>query len=211
MGEPASGDYFSNHANKLRFPWSLYHQPIVCCIAAAIDAAPGGRVLNVGSGPFLELERLPEGREYVACDVDERAVEEARRIHGDRLADAVVIQAGAELPFDDGEMDVVFACDVIEHVHDVSGFLLGLRRVLRPGGALFLTTPNYGLSTLPLIEATALEWTARRQGFSRRHIHPSKMSRRSLQAALRRADLDGIRVRRISLGWVLFAKSLRPR
>ena len=211
MGEPVGDDYFGNHANKLRFPWSLYHRPIVRAVARAIEDAPGDRVLNVGSGPFLELDQLPPGREYVASDVDARAIEEAVRVHGPRLADAVVTEVGADLPFDDGEMDVVFACDVIEHVLDVAGFLAKLRRVLRPGGSLFLTTPNYGLSTLPLIEATALEWTARRQGFSRRHIHPSKMNRRRLRRALSEADFEGIGVRRISLGWVLFAESTRPR
>lgn len=47
------------------------------------------------------------------------------------------------LPFDDGRFDVVLYCEVIEHMtHDPLRSLLTLKRVLRPGGALILTTPN---------------------------------------------------------------------
>lgn len=52
-----------------------------------------------------------------------------------------------QLPFSDGAFDFVFAFDVIEHL--VGGtewqlqFLRELRRVIRPLGMVFLTTPNW--------------------------------------------------------------------
>jgi 2-polyprenyl-3-methyl-5-hydroxy-6-metoxy-1,4-benzoquinol methylase len=40
-------------------------------------------------------------------------------------------------------MDTVICCETIEHVPDPPGAVRELARVLRPGGRLFLTTPNY--------------------------------------------------------------------
>jgi SAM-dependent methyltransferase len=46
-------------------------------------------------------------------------------------------------PFSDMEFDVVFFCEILEHLlHDALVALREIRRVLKPGGALVLTTPN---------------------------------------------------------------------
>jgi SAM-dependent methyltransferase len=46
-----------------------------------------------------------------------------------------------QLPFPDGRLDVVLACDVLEHLlHDAQA-VAEIRRVLRPGGHLILTVP----------------------------------------------------------------------
>ena len=208
MGE-ASSDYFANHALKLRFPWSLYHKPLVRAVAEEIARDPGRRVLNVGSGPFSELPHLPPDREYFACDIDPRAVDAVRELHGS-LVDAAVSEPDAPLPYEAAEFDIVFACDVIEHVPAPLEWTADLARVLKPGGRLILTTPNYGFSTLSLIESTLLELIARRNGFSRRDIHPSKLDRRSLDRILQQAGLTDRRVRKTSLSWVLVGSALKP-
>lgn len=201
-------DYFSNHRLKLRFPWRLYHGPIVRELSRAIQSAPGGDILNVGSGPFLELEKLPDtGARFTVCDIDPRAVELAKSLHGDRISRAVTIDAGGPLPLDDSAFDLVVSMDVIEHVPDPGPWLAEIVRVMRPGSQLFLTTPNYGFSTLGLIERTALEVIARAQGFSRRDLHPSKFHRRRLERALEAAGLIDVRVSSIALGWVLAARA----
>lgn len=47
------------------------------------------------------------------------------------------------LPFEDGAFDVVLYCEVLEHMtDDPLRSLLELKRLLRPGGKLILTTPN---------------------------------------------------------------------
>jgi len=48
----------------------------------------------------------------------------------------------AALPFDDGAFDIVLCVEGIEHVVDRHRTLRELRRVLRPGGRLVITTPN---------------------------------------------------------------------
>ena len=44
--------------------------------------------------------------------------------------------------FKDDAFDVVWAGETLEHAADVSGLLAEVRRVLRPGGTLLVTTPN---------------------------------------------------------------------
>lgn len=52
-------------------------------------------------------------------------------------------------PIGDGEADLVFAGQVIEHLwpEEITGFLLESRRVLRPGGTLAIDSPNRRVTT----------------------------------------------------------------
>jgi SAM-dependent methyltransferase len=60
------------------------------------------------------------------------------------------------LPYADASFDAVLSCGVLEHVRDPDGSLEELRRVLRPGGTLYVyKLPN---------RFSYLEWVARRLG-----------------------------------------------
>src|SRR5882724_13318242 len=114
---PHELDYFSNHRLKLRFPWRLYHGPIVSALERALAESPGPSVLNLGSGPFFELAHLRDsGRRFTVCDVDPRAVELAKQLYAARLASADVLEPGGRLPYPDHSFDAVVSMDVIEHV-----------------------------------------------------------------------------------------------
>jgi len=204
-------DYFSNHQHKLRFPWSLYHRPIVDALGRVLRHSPGPDVLNVGSGPFFELADIGplgrDGRKITVCDIDPRAVELAKELHGQTIARADVITAGEPLPYADAVFDLVVSMDVIEHVPEPLPWLREVLRVLRPGGLLFMTTPNYASISLDLIEKTALEAIARMQGFSRKNLHPSKMTPSRLRELLDEAGAVQTEIRPISMGWVLASES----
>ncbi len=132
-------------------------------------------------------------------------------MHGARLAGATVVEPGGPLPYADSSFDLALSMDVIEHLPRPGPWLSEVVRVIRPGGELFLTTPDYGaFSLLPVLERTVLEAIARAQGFSRRGIHPTRFDRASLATALRDAGLVDVRVDTISLGWVLAARARRP-
>jgi 2-polyprenyl-3-methyl-5-hydroxy-6-metoxy-1,4-benzoquinol methylase len=201
-------DYFSNHRLKLRFPWSLYHRPIVHELGAALRDVRGSRVLNIGSGPFFELDELEAtDKRFTLCDIDPRAVELAERLHGNALEATTVIAATGTLPYASASFHAVVSMDVIEHVVDPLPWLTESLRVLKPGGLLFLTTPNYASLSQRAIENTALELIARAQGFSRKTMHPTKLDADRLTTLLRRAGVERVRIAPIALGWVLAARA----
>ena len=205
-----SVDYFSNHRNKLRFPWRLYHQPIVNELATALTASVGTEVLNLGSGPFFELSSLPKlDKRFTLCDIDPRALTVAREIHGAALAGTDMLTPGAPLLYPSAHFDAVVSMDVVEHLIDPLPWLQDALRVLKPGGLLFLTTPNYASRSLRAIENTALEAIARTQGFSRKDLHPSKLDTPSLYSLLARAGAKNAVTKQISFGWVLAAYAWR--
>ena len=203
-------DYFSNHRLKLRFPWRLYHAPIVRELEAALALTAGADVLNLGSGPFFELSELPrQNKRFTLCDIDPRALSLAERIHGAALASTDALTANAPLPYPDARFDAVVSMDVVEHVHDPLPWLQSALRVLKPGGLLFLTTPNYASYSLRALEGTVLELIARQQGFSRRKLHPSKLTAEKLELLLERAGAKNAVIKPISLGWALSAVARR--
>lgn len=203
-------DYFSNHRLKLRFPWRLYHAPIVRELQRALSITPGSDVLNLGSGPFLELSELAgQHKRFTLCDIDPRALALATQIHGPALVGTDTVAADAPLPYPDARFDAVISMDVVEHVVDPLPWLRGALRVLKPGGLLFLTTPNYASRSLRALESTVLELIAQSQGFSRRHLHPSKLDAGELTRLLSQAGAKDARVQPISFGWALSAFARR--
>jgi 2-polyprenyl-3-methyl-5-hydroxy-6-metoxy-1,4-benzoquinol methylase len=95
------------------------------------------RVLEVGCGMGQLAERmhLELDAEVVAIDQSERMVELTRK----RGVDAHVADV-QELPYDDGEFDVVVAAWMLYHVPDVERALDEIARVLRPAGRLVTAT-----------------------------------------------------------------------
>ena len=49
---------------------------------------------------------------------------------------------GVPLPFDDAAFDWIVSSEVVEHIDDIEQYIPEFARVLRPGGLMFLTTPD---------------------------------------------------------------------
>jgi SAM-dependent methyltransferase len=101
------------------------------------------RALDLGCGDGRLGAELDAG-ELTAADVSALALERARR----RLPKArfIELEPDAPLPLHDAAFDLVLCAETIEHVRDVQLLLSEIRRVLRQGGTLALTTP----ANLPL-------------------------------------------------------------
>lgn len=193
-------DYFPNHRSPDRFPFSLYHAPIrkgtldILARESGRDRGPL-TVVNVGCGFSHILDEMPASVAYLGCDLDERTIAHCREHFEGRNAQFEPCTPYG-VPFPDACADLVISTEVIEHVEDTRRWLSELARVLKPGGALCLSTPNYGGWLLPLIESTLLEWIARRQGFTRRGIHPTPFGAETLADALEAAGFCGIVVKK---------------
>jgi SAM-dependent methyltransferase len=108
----------------------------------------GSRIVDLGlsRGLFLERFRRYAGVELHGIEIDETEIEHARAHGHDPLRHYVNVFDGhrltATLPFDDEFADIVLAGEIIEHIVDTDAFVAEIRRILRPGGATVLSTPN---------------------------------------------------------------------
>ena len=103
---------------------------------------PSGRLLDVGCGNGSFLLRMREaGWEVEGIDPDPIAVGLARDA-GVHVTEGILSEETAA----SGRYDAVTMSHVIEHVHDPKAVLGECLRVLRPGGTLWIATPNIGAS-----------------------------------------------------------------
>ena len=107
------------------------------------------RVLDIGCGYGALSLTLSEsaGFDVVAMDVLEVRLTSVRARKAARDPEAAarirIVRADAEsLPFRDESFDAVVATEVLEHLDEPGRMLSEARRVLRPGGQFFMTTPN---------------------------------------------------------------------
>jgi 2-polyprenyl-6-hydroxyphenyl methylase/3-demethylubiquinone-9 3-methyltransferase len=108
--------------------------------------ARGERVLDVGCGEGrFSAELLRAGRWPVAVDVAEEPLRRARARWPELELRLVPIDGA--WPLEDSSFDAVWAGEVIEHVADTAAWLSEVRRVLRSGGTLLLSTPAHELLT----------------------------------------------------------------
>jgi SAM-dependent methyltransferase len=93
------------------------------------------RLLDVGCGSAWLGEHYAR---YTGIDVSPEAVEAAKR-HG---REVLLADVDERLPFEDESFDGVVLKDVLEHVHDPVRLVRDSRRVLRPGGRVFASSPD---------------------------------------------------------------------
>lgn len=101
-------------------------------------ATLGAKLLDIGcgNGGFLRIAQQL-GWEVWGTDVDEKALKVASQ------TGAKVFQGSLpNLDLPDNSFDVITLSHVIEHVHDPDLALREIHRLLKPGGLLWLATPN---------------------------------------------------------------------
>jgi ubiquinone/menaquinone biosynthesis C-methylase UbiE len=138
-------------------------------IARYRHAAPrlgGAKVLDVACGTgygAAEVAKVASSVEGV--DISPEVVAHASKTY---KSPNLRFRAGSllDLPFPDGHFDAVTCFETIEHVDDAEKALSELRRVVRPGGQVFLSTPNRivtsplkGLHDKPNNKYHVREWT----------------------------------------------------
>ncbi len=113
---------------------------LVCTLLEEELDLAGACVLDAGCGVGGTSVALKK-RGAVVTAIDRRN----ERLDALRASSAgIEVREGdlASLPFADDSFDAVVLQDVIEHVADPARVLTQLARVLRPGGTLYMSTPN---------------------------------------------------------------------
>lgn len=108
----------------------------------AARLAEGKAVLDCacGTGYGLEMYAAAGAAAVTGVDVDPEAVEIAKGRYGKAAA---VLQGDlGKLPLEDDSFDLVTCFETIEHVENAEQGIAELRRVLKPGGILIISSPN---------------------------------------------------------------------
>ena len=109
----------------------------------AAEYTAGKDVLEVACGAGLGLGWLAErARRGAAADVNEENCPVAREAHRGRVNIRVEWVDAMELPFESRSFDVALLFEAQYHLENVPRFLAEAQRVLRPGGALLISTVN---------------------------------------------------------------------
>ena len=100
----------------------------------------GKYILEVGCGRGSMLLKLDSAARRVGIDPSSEALDLAR-IQNQGVTFQVAF--AEKLPFEDNTFDLVYSLEVIEHVKEYELMVSEIERVLKPGGVIFIQTPNY--------------------------------------------------------------------
>jgi SAM-dependent methyltransferase len=141
----------------------------------------GGRLLEIGCGrgEFL-VEATRAGYEVTGL---EYALASARKARERLTTGDVVCGEVSCLAVGRRRFDVCVIADVLEHTRDPCAFLDSIRRLLRPGGTLFIATPSLD------------SWSARLMGARWMELKPEHLfyfDRTTIQTALQRSGFEEV-------------------
>jgi SAM-dependent methyltransferase len=132
------GPSFRQHAAESAYN-AHYDRPAVL---GALGPVTGLRVLDAACGPGLYLrELLDRGAEVTAFDASAVMVGLARQETANRVRiDQAVL--GEPLPYPDGAFDLIVCALAIHYARDRAAAFAEFSRVLRPGGAVVVSTQH---------------------------------------------------------------------
>ncbi len=164
---------------------------------ASAEPFKGLRVLDVGCGGGLISEPMARlGARVTAIDAGAENIETAR-MHSESVG--LDIDYRHVLPEDlagvGDTFDMVVNLEVVEHVADLDAFLMATAAMVRPGGAMVLSTLNRTLKSLALAKVMAeyvLRWLPVGTHDWKKFVRPSELTHGLGRAGMRVTALSGM-------------------
>lgn len=162
----------------------------------------GLQLLDVGCGGGLLAEEF--ARQGCAVTGVDPSVESLTVAGAHATAQGLRIRyergSGEALPFTADSFDVVYCCDVLEHVNDVGQVIAEIGRVLRPGGVFLYDTINRTCLSRLVVIGLLQEWSWTALMPPRLHdwsmfVRPAELARLLEQHDLQPGGLMGLRPR----------------
>ena len=173
----------------------------------------GLKLLDVGCGGGLLSEPLARlGAEVTGLDAAEKNVRIAA-LHAAESGVAVDYRHGSveDMAAGPKRFDAVLTLEVVEHVADVGSFLGAAATLVRPGGAMILSTLNRTPKAFLMAIVGAeyvLRWLPRGTHDWRRFLKPSELAAALRRAGLEVEELCGMAYNPLTDGWRLAPRDL---
>ena len=135
----------------------------------------GKVALEVGCGGGILCEEIASmGFRTYGIDPSKQSLAAAsEHASGNGLKINYLEGTGEALPFPDGMFDIVFCCDVLEHVRDLPAVISEISRVLKPGGIFIYDTFNRTFLSWLVAIKVLQDW--KRWAIMPPHLHEWKM------------------------------------
>jgi SAM-dependent methyltransferase len=153
-----SENYISHSNTKRGLVNKLYHRVRTITLAqkrSLVKKATGldiGNLLDIGAGTGLFVDAMRKaGWKVTGLEPGEEARRHAREMN-------IVLNDAADLfSLAPASFNAITMWHVLEHVHDLHGYLSQIAKLLQPGGRLIIAVPNY---TAADAKAYGANWAA---------------------------------------------------
>ena len=106
---------------------------------ALCPTQPGSKILDIGCGVGQVVRRLMKsGHEAHGVEVSEPNIAKAKKV-----SKLCQLYDGVKLPYKNNTFDSAGALNVLEHVEEPEAFITELVRIVKPGGRIILSSPNF--------------------------------------------------------------------
>lgn len=181
-------------SHHYRFPKKKYNEDIKKFIANNISRLNKGNIiLDAGCDTGYLSGQFTSRYKVTGVDKNYDAIKECRRNYPEAQYEVADLQA---LPFKDNFFDAIILNMVIEHMRELNELLSELHRVLKKGGIMVITTPNYANILWIIIENVWFRIFERNFKPYLREVHPNRFNGRTLRECLSKyfkvLDIDKI-------------------
>jgi 2-polyprenyl-3-methyl-5-hydroxy-6-metoxy-1,4-benzoquinol methylase len=128
----------------LNFSAAFYYEHMIRYLFA-VHFAKGKTVLDVGCGEGYGSKLLfthGKAKKVFGIDIDPASIKHAKKQYGSSSVQYAVDSAEKLSTIKDNSIDLVVCFELIEHIEDQASCFKNIKRVLKKGGIMVVSTPN---------------------------------------------------------------------